>query len=64
MSIEDVKLDVDGECYLGRLDGPDDLTERGVLVIPGAGHSPFGNVFDRFADAATEAGYSVARFET
>lgn len=63
MPSESVTLDVDGERYSGRLNEPDGPTDRGVLVLPGMGHGPFGDVFDRFAQAA-EAGHRVARFET
>jgi len=61
---ESVTLTVDGEQYSGRLNSPEESAERGVLVVPGAGHGPFGDVFDRFAEAAAEAGQEVARFET
>ncbi|MFB6197867.1 MAG: alpha/beta hydrolase, partial [Halobacteriaceae archaeon] len=37
--------------------------DRSVLMIPGAGHGPFGDVFLRFARAAAEEGHDVARFE-
>lgn len=53
----------DGE-YRGRLNTPDGGSERGILVIPGAGHGPFGTVFATFADTAEERGFTVARFET
>lgn len=64
MSAEAVTVDVDGASYPGRLNTPDGESEQGILVIPGAGHGPFGDVFDRFAQAAAENGYTVARFET
>ncbi|EMA05380.1 hypothetical protein C439_01235 [Haloferax mediterranei ATCC 33500] len=32
-------------------------------MIPGAGHGPFGDIFDRFAAAAARDGNTVARFE-
>lgn len=35
-----------------------------MLVVPGAGHGPFGDVFLRFGREASEEGYRVARFET
>nr|WP_264475170.1 alpha/beta family hydrolase [Salinirubrum litoreum] len=43
---------------------PDGGSDRGILVVPGAGHGPFGTVFATFADAAAERGFTVARFET
>jgi len=62
--MEETTLTVHGEEYPGRLTVPDVETERGVLVVPGAGHGPFGDVFDGFAEAATDAGHLVARFRT
>jgi len=64
MNTEDVTLDVGGDRYPGRLNVPDCPSERGVLVVPGVSHGPFGDVFDRFADGAAETGHHVARFET
>ncbi len=64
MSAEDVTLDVDHGTFPGRVNAPAEPSESGVLVIPGAGHGPFGDVFDCFAGAAAEAGHVVARFET
>ena len=64
MRTEEVTLKVGGASYPGRVNAPDEQTDRGVLVVPGAGHGPFGDVFDRFAEAAAERGRAVARFET
>lgn len=64
MAVDDVTLDVHGDRYTGRLNTPDEPTGQGVMVIPGAGHGPFGDVFDRFAGAAADAGQTVTRFET
>ena len=64
MRTADATLDVDGASYPGRVNAPDEPTDRGVLVVPGAGHGPFGDVFDRVAEAAAEQGRTVARFET
>lgn len=64
MPSRDVTLDVGGASYPGRLNTPDGDAEQGILVIPGAGHGPFGDVFDRFSQAAATDGYTVARFET
>lgn len=57
-------MEAHGASYSGRLNVPDEDSERGILVIPGAGHGPFGDVFDRFATTAAERGHLVARFET
>jgi pimeloyl-ACP methyl ester carboxylesterase len=63
---ESVTLAVGDSEYRGRLNTPEDGIEggRGILVVPGAGHGPFGTVFATFADAAEARGFTVARFET
>ncbi|MFC3959011.1 alpha/beta hydrolase [Halovivax cerinus] len=60
----DVTLDVGDERYPGRLNVPDAETDSGILMVPGAGHGPFGDVFLRFARTAANSGHQVARFET
>lgn len=64
MCANDVTLEVDDRGYPGRLNVPDEDSERGVLMVPGAGHGPFGDVFLRFARAGAQDGHHVARFET
>lgn len=64
MCAKDVTLEVDDNRYPGRLNVPDESSERGVLMIPGSGHGPFGDVFLRFAREAAREGQYVARFET
>lgn len=64
MSARDVTLEVGEERYPGRLNVPDEPSESGVLVLPGAGHGPFGDIFLQFGQAGAEAGHYVARFET
>lgn len=61
---EDVTLEVGNSAYPGRLNTTEEPSDRGVLVVPGAGHGPFGDVFLRFSRAAAEEGHHVARFET
>lgn len=61
---EDVTLEVGDSAYPGRLNTAEEPSERGILVVPGAGHGPFGDVFLRFSRAAAEEGHHVARFET
>lgn len=61
---EDATLEVDDNTYPGRLNTTKEPSDRGVLVVPGAGHGPFGDVFLRFSRAAAEEGHHVARFET
>lgn len=63
MTVESATLELDDRSFPGRLNAPDATCESGVLVVPGAGHGPFGDVFDRFAEAAADAGHCVARFE-
>lgn len=64
MPAEEISLDVAGIEHEGRLNTPTGETNGGILVVPGAGHGPFGDVFDRFAAAAASHGFAVARFET
>jgi pimeloyl-ACP methyl ester carboxylesterase len=59
-----VALEIGGDSYPGRLNAPEGSTDSGVLVLPGGGHGPFGDVFDRVATTAADAGHAVARFET
>lgn len=61
---ESVTLRVGDSEYRGRLNAPEGGSDRGILVVPGAGHGPFGTVFATFADAAEARGVTVARFET
>ena len=61
---EDVTLEVGDSAYPGRLNTAEGASDRGVLLVPGAGHGPFGDVFLRFSRAAAEEGHHVARFET
>ncbi|MFD1513637.1 alpha/beta hydrolase [Halomarina rubra] len=64
MNESSVTLEAHGEEFGGRLATPAEDTDRCVLVVPGAGHGPFGDVFDRFTEAAVDQGVAVARFET
>lgn len=64
MHTEEVTLEAGSGNFPGRLNVPEEPTRRGVLVIPGAGHGPFEDVFDTFAAAAADAGVTAARFET
>jgi pimeloyl-ACP methyl ester carboxylesterase len=59
-----VTLEVGDDSYPGRYNSPQDPSAKGILMVPGAGHGPFGDVFLRFARRAAEDGYHVARFET
>ena len=63
MSADDVKLYVGTTTFPGQLITPEEASKTGILVLPGVEHGPFGDVFDRFAEAAADAGNAVARFE-
>ncbi|WP_458209732.1 alpha/beta hydrolase [Haladaptatus sp. NG-SE-30] len=64
MTSKSVTLEVGEYSYSGELNVASSATERGILVIPGAGHGPFGDIFDRFVEAASKSGHTIARFET
>ncbi|MEZ3117192.1 alpha/beta hydrolase [Halobaculum sp. MBLA0147] len=57
-------LHVDDERYPGRVTRPDEPTDGGLLIVPGATHGPFEDVFDDLATAAAADGHLVARFQT
>ncbi|WP_135667606.1 alpha/beta hydrolase [Halorhabdus rudnickae] len=59
----DVTLEVGDRTYPGRVNTPEEPSDRGVLLVPGAGHGPFGDVFLRFSRTAATEGHHVARFE-
>ena len=65
MSIELVELDVESGAYEGRLNVPEEeQTDAGVVIVPGAGHGPFGNIFDVVSYELAGAGRYVFRVET
>ncbi|MFC7073755.1 alpha/beta hydrolase [Halovenus rubra] len=64
MCPRDVTLEVGDKNFPGRLNVPDRSSEHGVLMVPGSGHGPFGDIFLRFARTAAKDGHHVARFET
>lgn len=64
MGIEQLELDVEPEPYDVRLNAQDDDTDVGVVVVPGAGHGPFGDVFDVISYELAGAGARVLRYET
>jgi|GEM_PF-853230 len=63
MSAETFALTVHGDEYEARLTVPEEPDGRGVVVLPGAGHGPWGDIFDRFAAAAADDGSHVLRFD-
>jgi dienelactone hydrolase len=64
MRLELAELGVDGETYEGRLNVPADGGDRGVLVLSGAGHGPFGDIFDVTAHDLAADGWWVYRYES
>jgi len=65
MAVEFMEFEVDGDGYEGRLNAPEDGdAARCVVVLPGAGHGPFGDVFDVAAYELANAGVATFRFET
>ncbi|MFB6270560.1 MAG: alpha/beta hydrolase family protein [Halobacterium sp.] len=63
MQREEVALQAHGEEFDAELAVPDDPDGRGVAVMPGGGHGPWGDIFDRFAEDAAADGVHVIRFE-
>lgn len=64
MKLEPRDLEHDGETYEGRLNVPADPTDHGVLLVPGAGHGPFGDVFDVVAHHLAGDGHHVYRYDS
>ncbi|ELZ78400.1 hypothetical protein C455_11973 [Haloferax larsenii JCM 13917] len=64
MNVSEVTLNIGENSYTGEMVVPDETSDRGILVIPGASHGPFGDVFDRLTEAGANDGHVVARFET
>lgn len=66
MHVEETTLAVDGEQYLAEVTAPDDDADadHGVVLVPGAGHGPYGDVFDRLAGMLADHGVALLRYET
>ncbi|WP_135821295.1 alpha/beta hydrolase [Halostella litorea] len=66
MGIELSELEFGEETYEGRLNRPEGDAESdvGVVMIPGAGHGPFGNIFDIVAYELAGTGRHVFRYES
>ena len=66
MGIELSELELGEETYEGRLNRPEGAAESdvGVVMIPGAGHGPFGNIFDIVAYELAGTGKHVFRYES
>jgi len=66
VGIELSELEFGEETYEGRLNVPEGDAESdvGVVMLPGAGHGPFGNVFDIVAYELSKTGRHVFRYES
>jgi|AntRauTorcE11898_2_1112593.scaffolds.fasta_scaffold02224_3 pimeloyl-ACP methyl ester carboxylesterase len=65
MPLEQLDFEVDGETYEGRfVTPPAGDAETCVIVVPGAGHGPFGDIFDIAMYELANAGVASFRFET
>ena len=64
MGIELIEFDIGSETYEGRLTERDEAADEGVVMLPGAGHGPFGNIFDIAAYELAGDGKRVFRVET
>ncbi|WP_121820559.1 alpha/beta hydrolase [Halostella salina] len=66
MGIELSELEFGEETYEGRLNVPEGDAESdvGVVMVPGAGHGPFGNIFDIVAYELAGTGAHVFRYES
>lgn len=64
MSVELTEFTAGDETYDAVVNTQEDDPEEGVVILPGAGHGPFGDVFDIIAYELAGAGKRVVRFET
>lgn len=65
MALEVLEFDADGATYEARLNTPDDGdADACVVVVPGAGHGPFGDIFDITAYELAGAGVATFRYES
>lgn len=64
MPSESVELAIGDDTYDGELAVPEQPNGHGIVVRPGAGHGPYGDVFDRLAAEAADAGYHCLRFDS
>jgi dienelactone hydrolase len=64
VGIELLDFDVGSETYEGRLTVQDEDADEGVVMLPGAGHGPFGDIFDIAAYELAGDGKRVFRVET
>lgn len=64
MGVDSITLSVDGQEYPAELALPAEDTTQAVLLIPGAIHGPYGDVFNHLAEALTDAGIALLRYQT
>lgn len=65
MAIELQELEIDGETYEARFNTPETGdADACVVVVPGAGHGPFGDIFDVTMYELVGEGVASFRFET
>jgi len=64
MRSEAATLTAHGDSYEAELTVPDSPDGRGVVVMSGAGHGPWGGIFDRLAEEAAAEGAHAFRFES
>lgn len=64
MPVEEVTLAVGEESIPGRLNHPEEDTDRGLLMLPGAGHGPYGDIFDRLAEESVAADVACLRYRS
>lgn len=61
---EPITLTVDDAAYPGELTLPDEGSDTAAVLLPGANHGPYGDVFDRLAEELAAAGVALLRFES
>lgn len=59
-----MEFEVGGETYEGRLNAQREDADAGVLILPGMGHGPFGDIFDVLAYELAGTGKRVFRYES
>ncbi|MFC6954005.1 alpha/beta hydrolase [Halorubellus litoreus] len=65
MPMEQLDFEVDGETYEGRfVTPPAGDANTCVVVVPGAGHGPFGDIFDIATYELANAGVASFRYES
>jgi pimeloyl-ACP methyl ester carboxylesterase len=63
MSVEETDLTIDGDQYAAEVTSPDN-TDHGVVLLPGANHGPYGDVFDRLTQALADHGIALLRYKS